>query len=80
MKHQILQEIDPHRLYCGQITMGTSAGVVAAMMILFDVDCFGGRPFPAVFRADFLGSMISHLYSAIMIWGSRNIKIVNLIF
>ena len=45
-----------------------------------DVDCFGGRPFPAVFRADFIGGMIPHLYSAIMIWGSRNINIVKFIF
>ena len=48
--------------------------VVAEMML------FRGSPFPAVFRADFLGSMISHLYSAIMIWGSRNINIVKFIF
>ena len=41
-----------------------------------DVDCFGCRPFPAVFRADFLGGMIS----AIMIWGSRNINIAKFIF
>ena len=38
-----------------------------------DVDCFGGSPLPAVFRADFLGGIISHLYSAIMIWRSINI-------
>ena len=45
-----------------------------------DVDCFMDRPLSAVFRADFTGDMISHLYSEIMIWGSRNIKIVKFIF
>ena len=44
-----------------------------------DVDCFGGRPLPAVFRADFLGGMISHLYSNNDL-GSTNIKIVKFIF